>query len=87
MEVQAPIGRHDVDVEHARGVAVAQDGGEVVGLVDAVHHDREVGLTAGQDGAKTVETLGTHEGTITVAGRSEPRRPGCGASPLYGRAV
>jgi hypothetical protein len=60
MEVQ-PVRRwYDVRLQHPHRVTVAQDCGEIVGLVDLLHEHGEGGLASAQHGAEAVEALRTH---------------------------
>ncbi len=60
VDVQPTFGRHHVGLEYAGCVAVSQDGGEVVRLVDLLHEDGQVRLTTIQGRPQSVEALGSH---------------------------
>ena len=63
---QTIVRRDHVRLEDARGVAVAQNGREIVGLVDAVHEHRQVGLPTGEDLSNALESFVSHLGIFSL---------------------
>lgn len=64
------MGWHRMGLHHANSIARAQDGGDIVRLVDTVHEDGQIGLTARGNGANSGFAFGCHDGMVAVMNRA-----------------
>jgi len=60
MELEASLWVDSMHVQHTDGVTVPQNGGEIMGLVDPLHHHRQIGLAAIQYAAESLESFREH---------------------------
>ncbi len=56
-----PAGGYSVNVQYAHRITAANDSGDIVGLVDSIGQNGQVGLASGEGLANQIKTVWSHE--------------------------